>query len=297
MVNEKNPGSDIWDKIAPIYEETRPKRKAELESLVKSVLDIIASEDKGKVEGAGYSVFEPGCGTGYILRAFAAQKKVEQVVGIDTSKGMVAKACEHLSNLADIKDKITICHKDISEFDFNDEQYDITCSHLFLHLVKDWNDVLDKLVNNSRYYIHFFEDNEYYSAVTGHNTGLWEGHPIKILETSLKNNSPILPDDWEPNWFPGVYLPHEVIRCLVEEKKCKFLKKAKVRWDQEYKESRIKDDLKKKVMSAYHYIGDDSIQKIITELEGSSDETLDSFKLRHTMWAFVFECPENEDMT
>lgn len=294
MVNEKNPEPDIWDEIAPMYEETRPKRMTELESLVKSVLDIV-SEDKDKVEGAGYSVFEPGCGTGYILRAFSAQDKVEQVVGIDTSNKMVEEASNHVSSLDDIKDKITMRHKDISEFEFKDESYDITCSHLFLHLVENWKEVLGKLVDNSRYYIHFFEDNEYYSAVTGHETGLWTGHPIKKLEMELKRHPPKLPNSQETKWFPGVYLPHDVIRYLVEEKNCKLLEKTRVRWKQDYEVNRIGDDLEYKVMSAYHYINNNDIQEIIIAVQDSSHDALDSFELTHTMWAFVFKCPKPEN--
>lgn len=84
----------------------------------------------------GLNVIDLGCGYGWFCRS-ARQQGVKQVLGIDVSEKMLARAVEMTSD-----DKITYRREDLEQLQLPAETYDLAYSSLTLHYI----DALPKLL-------------------------------------------------------------------------------------------------------------------------------------------------------
>ena len=83
----------------------------------------------------GKKVLDLGCGYGWHCR-YAAQMGASQILGIDSSEKMIAKAA---ADNSDVQIRYEVCS--IEEYDYPDDFYDLVVSNLVLHYLEDLDSV------------------------------------------------------------------------------------------------------------------------------------------------------------
>ncbi|MGL4449965.1 MAG: class I SAM-dependent methyltransferase [Sarcina sp.] len=87
----------------------------------------------------GKKVLDLGCGFGWHCK-YAIDKGAKEVVGIDLSKKMLAKAMEINSD-----EKIKYVNMDIENSELEDNYYDVIISSLALHYIEDFYKMAKKI--------------------------------------------------------------------------------------------------------------------------------------------------------
>ena len=83
----------------------------------------------------GKKVLDLGCGYGWHCR-YAAQMGASQILGIDSSEKMIAKAA---ADNSDVQIRYEVCS--IEEYDYPENFYDLVVSNLVLHYLEDLDSV------------------------------------------------------------------------------------------------------------------------------------------------------------
>lgn len=87
----------------------------------------------------GKRILDLGCGYGWHCK-YAAQMGATEILGIDSSKKMIAKA---IMENPDERIKYEVC--DIQEYSYPESTYDLVISNLVLHYVENLEDIYQKV--------------------------------------------------------------------------------------------------------------------------------------------------------
>jgi ubiquinone/menaquinone biosynthesis C-methylase UbiE len=117
--------------VADIYDATRSLPEGEMRMLIDAIASVIP---------AGSPVVDVGVGTGRF--ALPLQRRGYDVVGIDISKAMMAKAEE--------KGVKQMVFADVQKIPFRDEVFEAALLVHILHLVSDWAAVVKEAARVSR---------------------------------------------------------------------------------------------------------------------------------------------------
>jgi len=115
-----------FDRVADRYDDTRAYPKGVIETIVSSLEDVI---DRNEL------TLDLGVGTGRF--ALPLQERGFEVVGVDISRKMIAKAMD--------KGVRNLMIGDIRNLPFEDKTFGSTLSIHVLHLVADWRNVLSEV--------------------------------------------------------------------------------------------------------------------------------------------------------
>ena len=86
-------------------------------------------------------ILDLGCGFGWHCK-YAIENNAKEVIGIDSSEKMLAKA-KSINN----DENIEYIHSSIEEVDIKKEYFDVVISSLVLHYIEDFNSVCKKVYN------------------------------------------------------------------------------------------------------------------------------------------------------
>lgn len=125
-------GVQDFGRVADIYDSTRSLPEGEMRLLLDALAGVI-------IPGRG-PVADVGVGTGRFARPL--QERGYEVVGLDVSKGMMAKAKE--------KGVSQLVFADVQRIPFRDEVFEASLLVHILHLVSDWAEVVKEAARVSR---------------------------------------------------------------------------------------------------------------------------------------------------
>lgn len=120
-----------FDRIAPVYDETRSLRPDQMEAVATALHTALAPHDR---------VLEVGIGTGRI--ALPLQERGVRVLGVDVSREMTARA--------EGKGVRDILHADARHLPFRDRSFGAAYSVHVLHLLEDWRGALHEVARITR---------------------------------------------------------------------------------------------------------------------------------------------------
>jgi ubiquinone/menaquinone biosynthesis C-methylase UbiE len=123
--------SHDFGRVADIYDATRSLPEGDMRLVLEALSTAIPSKSP---------LVDVGVGTGRFARPL--QERGYDVVGLDVSKGMMAKAKE--------KGVINLVFADVHEIPFRDEVFEAALLVHILHLVSDWVNVVKESARVSR---------------------------------------------------------------------------------------------------------------------------------------------------
>ena len=110
-----------FGRVADIYDATRSLPETQMKALTEAIRDQV---------GAGNTLIDIGVGTGRFAKPL--QESGLEVVGVDISRGMMAKAKE--------KGVRGLFLADVHRLPFKDKKFDASLMVHLLHLVADWSE-------------------------------------------------------------------------------------------------------------------------------------------------------------
>lgn len=125
---------NYYDKIAPIYEQTRWMTESIAEEVADFILELVGAKPDT-------SFLEPAVGTG--LNVFPFVQRGYPVTGIDLSLEMLKQFRQKLN---EVPDKVTLIHGDASQLSFQDHSFDVVLTAHMIHTVANWKVFLDEIM-------------------------------------------------------------------------------------------------------------------------------------------------------
>lgn len=125
--------SYYYDRIAPIYDATRPLPPFVAEQVTDCILKLVSATPET-------TFLEPGIGTG--RSAFSMIKRGYSYIGVDVSNEMMEELRRKLQN---IPNRLSLIQTDATSLPFKDNTFDVAIAVHVLHLIPNWRQAVAEI--------------------------------------------------------------------------------------------------------------------------------------------------------
>ena len=292
--DDSKPRKIIFDWFDPSdYEKSRQKDEKQIKAFFKKIADMYFH---GK-SCNHLRVFEPGCGTGRLLKLW--QELGVEVSGCDSSEKMISY-CKNRNKIENVYCQDVISYSP-------EEKVDLVYSLLFLHLNEDWIDIIKHCFKNilkeDGKLILLYEESPYFSLVTGHSTRFFDAeasdvsHPIVVFFNVLNKYLNEKGLEILSRSYPGPYMPSKMILPLKSEGYSIRFIPYQVKWDVNYSIEILKRDLREHLMSPYKTLTTKHMAQLFEILGKNKDLNADiRWVLPHILYAWCVQRNSNLGM-